>query len=76
MEDEALPAVGVVAAMGDLAVGQLKLTIPIRGTALKISLSMSFANRTGLLEEKEVRGNFGFTFDLDSIFARFNPFKP
>jgi hypothetical protein len=76
MEDETLPAGGIVATKGDLAVGQLKLTVPIRGTAFKIPLSLSFANRTELLDEKEVRGNFGFTFDLDSIFAKFNPFKP
>jgi hypothetical protein len=75
LEDETLPN-GMVVAKGDIAVGQLKLTIPVRGTAFKIPLSVSFANRTELLEEKEVRGNFGFTFDLDSIFARFNPFKP
>lgn len=76
MEDETLPDGGILAAKGDLAVGQVKLTIPIRGTAFKIPLSVSFANRTDLLDEREVRGNFGFTFDLDSIFAKFNPFKP
>ena len=27
-----------------------------------------------LIKEKEVRGNFGFTFDLDTIFAKFKPF--
>ena len=34
----------------------------------------SFANRTELIKEKEVRGNFGFTFNLDSLLARFKPF--
>ncbi|HJR06838.1 MAG TPA: hypothetical protein VJ842_06245 [Pyrinomonadaceae bacterium] len=76
LEDEMLPNGGTLSAKGDIAVGQLKLTIPIRGTAFKIPLSLSFSNRTELLHEKEIRGNFGFTFDLDSIFARFNPFKP
>ena len=74
MEDEMLTNGGMLAAKGDIAVGQLKLTIPIRGTAFKIPLSISFANRTELIKEREVRGNFGFTFDLDSLFAKFNPF--
>ena len=76
LEDETLPNGGILSAKGDIAVGQLKLTIPVRGTAFKIPLSLSFSNRTELLDEKEVRGNFGFTFDLDSVFAKFNPFKP
>jgi hypothetical protein len=75
-EDENLPSGGILTPKGDIAVGQLKLTIPVRGTAFKIPLSVSFANRTELIQEREVRGNFGFTFDLDSIFAKFNPFKP
>jgi hypothetical protein len=59
---------------GDIASGQLLFTIPLKGTGFKIPVSLSFANRTELLKEKEVRGNFGFTFDLDSIFAKFKPF--
>lgn len=55
---------------GDLAVGQIKLTIPIKGTGMKIPLSVSFANRTDLIMEREVRGNVGFTLDLDSLFLR------
>ena len=74
MENEMLAPNMMLAPKGDIAVGQLKLTIPIRGTAFKIPLSVSFANRTELIKENEVRGNFGFTFDLDSLFAKFNPF--
>lgn len=59
---------------GDLAVGQVGLKIPIKGLGMKIPLSFSFANRTDLIKEKEIRGNFGFTFDLDTIFAKFKPF--
>lgn len=39
-----------------------------------IPISFTIANRTELVKEKEVRGNFGFTFNLDQILARFNPF--
>ena len=74
LNDEPIEGSTAVIKKGDIAVGQLKLTIPIRGTAFKIPLSISFANRTELIKEKEVRGNFGVTFDLDSILAKFNPF--
>jgi hypothetical protein len=59
---------------GDIAAGQLKLTIPLGDTGIKLPLSVTFANRTELVREKEVRGNFGFTLDFDSLFARFKPF--
>ena len=75
LNDELLAGTNTTIKKGDIAVGQLKLTIPIRGTAVKIPLSVSFANRTELIQEKEVRGNFGITFDLDSILAKFNPFS-
>ena len=59
---------------GNINVGQLKLTVPIKGLGIKFPISLTFANRTELIKEKEVRGNFGFTLDLDTIFARFKPF--
>ncbi len=59
---------------GDIAFGQVKLTIPIKGTGFSLPISMTFANRTELIKEKDVRGNFGFTFDLDKILAKFKPF--
>jgi hypothetical protein len=59
---------------GDIAVGQFGLRIPIKGLGMKFPISFTFANRTELIREKEVRGNFGFTLDLDTIFARFKPF--
>jgi hypothetical protein len=60
---------------GDIGVGQIKLTIPIKNSGIKIPLSFSFANRSELVKEREVRGNFGFTFDLDTLFAKFKPFQ-
>lgn len=59
---------------GDIRVGQIKLVIPIKNSGVRIPISFSFANRTELLKEKELRGNFGFTFDLDTLFAKFKPF--
>ncbi|MGA9770190.1 MAG: hypothetical protein WBV94_14205 [Blastocatellia bacterium] len=58
---------------GNIGIGQIKLTIPIKGSGVKVPISFTFANRTELIKEKEVRGNFGFTLDLDAIFARLNP---
>lgn len=59
---------------GDIALGQVKLTIPIKGLGIRFPISVTFANRTELVKEKTVRGNFGFTFDLDTILARFKTF--
>jgi hypothetical protein len=50
-------------------IGQLKLTIPLfDGISLPISLSV--ANRSDLINEKTVKGRFGFTFDLTKLMLR------
>jgi hypothetical protein len=59
---------------GDIGSFQVGLKVPIKGTGFKIPISMTFANRTELVKEKTVRGNFGFTLDLDTLFAKFKPF--
>ncbi|HEU4593585.1 MAG TPA: hypothetical protein VFS10_00350 [Pyrinomonadaceae bacterium] len=46
--------------------GQLKLTVPIMD-GLDFPLSVSFANRSDLVEESHVRGRFGFSFDLPKL---------
>jgi hypothetical protein len=76
LNGDTIDALGVVTpgTKGDLALGQIKLTIPIADWGIKIPLSMTFANRTELIKESNVRANFGFTFDLDPIFARLKPF--
>lgn len=73
---EATTAAGTFApnTRGDIGVGQVKLTIPIKNSGIRIPFSFSFANRTELIKEKETRGNFGFTFDPDTLFAIFKPF--
>jgi hypothetical protein len=62
------PAGTAVAPKGHLILGQAKLTIPLRN-GVRIPLSVTFANRTELIEEKDVRANFGVTFDLDAFVA-------
>jgi hypothetical protein len=59
---------------GDIAIGQFGLNIPIPGLGMKFPVSFTVANRTELVKEKEVRGNFGFTFNWDTIFSKIKPF--
>jgi hypothetical protein len=59
---------------GDIAVGQFGLNIPIKSLGVKFPVSVTFANRTELVKEKEIRGNFGFTFNWDSLFSKLKPF--
>lgn len=73
--NDTITSAGVVTpnTKGDFAVGQFKVTIPVKGSGVKIPFSLSVANRTDLIKETDVRGSFGFTFDLDSIFAKTSP---
>ncbi len=75
MENATVPGSGtsMMNTKGDIAVGQLKLTVPVKGSGVKIPISLTIANRTELIKEREVRGNIGITFDLDSIFAKLKP---
>lgn len=58
---------------GDIGIGQLKFTIPVKGSGVKIPLSVTFSNRTELINESKVRGNIGITFDPDIIFSKLKP---
>jgi hypothetical protein len=48
---------------------QVKFTLPMPGiiSGLKIPFSVTVANRTELIDEKEIRGQVGFTVDLSKI---------
>ncbi len=48
---------------------QAKLSIPVKGSGIKIPLSLSYSNRTDLVREKTIRGHVGITFDLDVLSA-------
>jgi hypothetical protein len=62
------------ATKGDIAVGQLGINIPIKSLGIKFPISVTFANRTELIKEKEVRGNIGFTMNWDTLFSKLKPF--
>jgi hypothetical protein len=48
--------------------GQFKFSIPILD-GIDFPVSFTFASRTELVKEKEVRGQFGFTFDVSRLIA-------
>ena len=75
LEDaETLAGTTIPGTRGDIAVGQFGLNIPLPGLGMKFPVSFTFANRTELVKEKEVRGNFGFTFNWDTLFSKLKPF--
>jgi hypothetical protein len=58
-----------VTTKGNIGLVQAKLVIPTKG-AVSFPLSVTWANRTELIKEKEVRANIGVTFDFDKLFAK------
>ena len=52
---------------GSIGVVQVKLTIPVKGSGLKVPLSVTASNRTELIKEKDVRASFGISYDLDPL---------
>jgi hypothetical protein len=59
-----------VSRTGGIAFFQSKLSVPVKGSGVKIPISFTVANRTELIKEKEVRGTIGVTFDFDSLFSK------
>jgi hypothetical protein len=63
-------AIKVLDSKGHIGVVQVKLTVPIRG-AMKVPLSLTWANRKELVTELEKKSVFkaqiGFTLDFDSL---------
>jgi hypothetical protein len=55
---------------GSIHLGQVKVTFKIRNSGISIPLALTFSNRTDLIKATEVRGNFGLTYNLDSLFAK------
>lgn len=55
---------------GAIHLGQIKLTVKIRNSGVNIPLALTFSNRTDLVKGTDVRGNFGLTYNLDSLFTK------
>jgi hypothetical protein len=56
---------------GNLYIGQVRVTLPMSNSGVKLPLSVSVSNRTELLDEKQVRANLGFTFNFDAVASIF-----
>jgi hypothetical protein len=69
-----IAGVTVSGTRGDIALGQFGLNVPIKSLGIKFPVSVTFANRTELIDEKVIRGNFGFTFNWDTLWSRLKPF--
>lgn len=55
---------------GNIGLFQAKFSVPIKGTGVKIPISLTASNRTELIKETDIRGAIGITLDLDSLFAK------
>jgi hypothetical protein len=58
---------------GNLYIGQLRLTLPVGKSGVKVPLSVSFSNRNELIVEKQIRAHIGFTFNFDAIASAVRP---
>lgn len=54
---------------GAIHIGQGKVTLSVKGTNVSIPLALTFSNRTDLIKATKVGGNFGITYDFNSLFA-------
>ncbi len=60
----------LIAPKGNIGAAQAKLTIPIKGSGVKIPIALTYSSRTELADKADVRGNIGLTFDTDTLFLR------
>ncbi len=54
---------------GPIHLGQVKITLKVKNSGISIPLALTFSNRTDLIKGSKVQGNFGITFNLDSLLA-------
>ena len=59
-----------VSRTGGIDLFQAKLTIPAKDSGVKIPISITAANRTELIKERDIRGTIGISFDFDSLFSK------
>lgn len=60
----------LLAPKGHIAVAQVKLTLSVKGSPMRLPIAFTWANRTELIKASEVRGHIGLTFDFDTLFAK------
>jgi hypothetical protein len=60
-----------VTPQGRVGIGQIKLTIPVKDSGVRIPFSFSFSNRAGLVQERySFSATVGMTFDLDALIGK------
>ncbi|HSR69207.1 MAG TPA: hypothetical protein VLU25_14825 [Acidobacteriota bacterium] len=55
---------------GDIGFFQTKWSIEIGDTGVSVPFSLTYANRTELIKEEDVRGSIGLSFDLDKFLLK------
>jgi hypothetical protein len=54
---------------GNIGIFQAKLELPTVNAAVRIPISFTYASRTELIVESDVRGQIGVSLNLDSVFG-------
>ncbi|UCC84456.1 MAG: hypothetical protein JSW46_05865, partial [Gemmatimonadota bacterium] len=52
----------------EIGIAQIKVNIPVTA-GLRLPISVTYATRTELIDEEEIRGNVGLTVDFDILQA-------
>jgi len=61
----------VVDRTGDMGFFQARLKVPLGDSGMSVPFSFTYASRTELIkDEKEIRGNVGFSLDVDKLIGR------
>ena len=64
------PASTLLAPKGNIAIGQIKLSVPLKNGTIKIPVSLTWSNRTELIDAPEKKAQVGLELDLDSFFGK------
>jgi hypothetical protein len=59
----------VFASKGSIGLFQAKLALAPEGSSMKIPVSVTYSNRTELIDKPAWRGQVGISYDFDSLFA-------
>ena len=64
-------AVTLLGVRGNIAIGQVKLTFPLRNSGVSIPLAVTWANRSDLLPSNgvDVTAHFGLSFNMDGLLS-------
>lgn len=58
---------------GNIVLGQAKWSFPVGTSGVTFPISITVSNRTELIKETNVKGTFGISYNLDSLFSKQQP---